>query len=165
MLFETARLLEKENIKIETVIFGAIFPPKHVKFYGNFFDPWMLYSDKKIISYLGNLGLPKSSLDNEYAEFIIKAFRYDARSFYRYFYNQAGKKQPLIKTSCHCIVGEKDAITKNPLKKYRAWGQYCSNPTLHVIKDADHYFINSQANDLAEIIYTEVQKSVSTDKA
>jgi len=158
MLVETARLLEKENIDIEMIIFGAIFPPKLVRLYGNYIDPWMLHSDSKIISYLNSLGLPKTSLDNEYASFIIRAFRHDARSFYRYFYKRSVQKPPLIKAPCLCVVGENDEITKEYLKKYRKWNTCCTDIKLFVLPNADHYFINSHAKELAEIINCEMKK-------
>lgn len=157
MLAETARLLEQDNIAIERIIFGAIFPPKLVRLYGNFIDPWMLRSDTKIISYLNGLGLPKTSLDNEYAGFIIRAFRHDARSFYRYFYNRSIQNPPRIEAQCLCIVGEDDAITKRYLKKYKEWDTYCKSIKLFVIPQADHYFINSNAKELAEIINREIE--------
>lgn len=158
LLVETAILMEQAGMDLHTVFFGAIFPPKHVRLYGSFFDPWMLRSDTGIISYLNGIGLPGTSMQNEYADFIIKAFRHDARSYYRYFYKYSKKRLPRIKAQCLCIVGEHDAITKNYMTKYHEWENCCADVKLHVIKDADHYFINSHAGDLAEIICEEVSR-------
>jgi surfactin synthase thioesterase subunit len=161
VMVETARLLEQAQIKIELVIIGANFPPKNVKYYGNFFDPWMLFSDSGIIDYLGGLGLSKNALDNEYADFVIRALRHDARSFYRYFYRLSRRKEEKqrLTAKCLCIAGEKDSITRGYLKRYHAWEMYFDDPELYVIKDGEHYFINSHAKELAQVIHNELTKT------
>jgi len=152
MLLETAHLLENADIRLNAIFAGAIFPPKYAGFYGNFIDPWMLHSDAKIISYLQQIGLPKTSLNNDYVGFILKTFRHDARSYYRYFYDYAIKDNPKIRAPFYCVVGEIDEITKNYHSKYRKWNLFAKMVHLRVLKDANHYFLNSHADELAGMI-------------
>jgi len=161
VLVETARLLEQEKIGIELVVVGANFPPRNVKYYGNFFDPWMLFSDTRIIEYLGGLGLSKNALDNEYADFVIRAFRHDARGFYRYFFRLSRRReeQRRLVTKCLCVVGGKDSITKGYSRRYHTWDKYFDDPELYVIKDGEHYFINSHAGELAQVIHNELTRT------
>ena len=154
VLLETARLIEENGLKIEAVYFGAIIPPKNVQLYGNIFDPWKFSTDAGIIEYLSRIGLPEGAIGRESADQIIRAFRHDAKCFYRYFCWSRRKNATHIQAPCRCIVGENDSVTKNYAKKYREWGKYTGNGDveLHVIPKADHYFINSHAGELAEII-------------
>ena len=151
-LIETARLLEKEKIQIRAVFIGATFPPKNVGLYGGFFDPWKFYSDEKIIAYLCSIGLPYSSFDIVSMGFIIRAFRHDTRSFYQYLHDYSAAGYGKLHVPIHFIVGEKDKVTKNYAKRYKTWRTYSESVTLDVIKDAEHYFINSHSQELAEII-------------
>lgn len=158
VLVETARLLEQAHMPIQLAVVGANFPPRNVKYYGNFFDPWMLMSDSGIIKYLSGLGLSKTALDNEYADFVIRAFRHDARAFYRYFFRISRRKgiRQKVEAKCICIVGGMDSITKGYSKRYHMWSAYFEDPRLFVINEGEHYFINSHAGELAEIIHSEL---------
>jgi len=123
------------------------------------FDPWKLRSDEKIIKYLCSIGLPYSSFDIVAMGFIIKVFRYDTKAFYEYFHVFAAAKRPKLRTPIHFIVGEKDKVTKNYTRKYREWLAYSNKVSLHVIADAEHYFINSHSHELAGIIKEQLQES------
>ena len=151
-LIETARLLEKEKINIRAIYIGGTFPPKYVGLYGGFADPWKLYSDEKIIEYLCSIGLPYSAFDIAGMGFIIKAFRHDTRAFYQYLHDFHTAGYLKLNTPVHCIVGEKDRVTRNYRVNYKKWLAYSSGVTLHVIPDAEHYFINSHSQELALII-------------
>ncbi len=152
LLLETAHLLEQEKKEIKTIYIGGILPPKFIKLYGSFFDPWMLHSDQNVINYLNKIGLKKSALEGDYATFAIKAFRHDARSYIQYFYNVSQKRRTRLNTPICFIAGEKDPQTKNSSKAYKRWGQFSEDILYYVLDDADHYFIDSHAQKLAKII-------------
>ena len=155
-LIETARLVENEGIPIKAIFVGGIVPPKYAGVYGGVFDPWRFYPDDKIIKYLSSIGLPYASFDSVNMGFIIKAFRHDTKSFYQYLHRLASNKHLKLNTPIHCIVGSKDKVTRNYEKSHRGWLAYSDDVYLHVIPEAEHYFINSHSEELAEIIKAQI---------
>ena len=161
-LIETARLLEKEKIHIKAIFIGATFPPQFVGLYGGFFDPWKHTSDEKIVKYLCRIGLPYKSFDLTSMGFIIKAFRHDVKAFYEYLQKFAREKYPRLATPIHFIVGDNDSVTQKYEKKYRKWLSYTNSVDLHVISGAEHYFINSHSQELAEIMKVQLLDTPTT---
>lgn len=152
LAIEVASLLEKENIEVKALFLGAIFPPLFVKLYGKFFDPWKLYSDKNIIQFLNKIGLPEFDLNNEYVDSIMKAFRHDVRSFYRFFYNYSLEHRKRLKIPIYSIIGDKDPMTRNYKYRYKNWHRYSESVKLFIIKGADHYFLKNNSDELADIL-------------
>ncbi|MFV0412694.1 MAG: amino acid adenylation domain-containing protein [Oscillospiraceae bacterium] len=149
MLLQTARLLEKAQRPLKGVFVGAIFPPRFVKLYGGYYNPWSSYSNKRIVAYLSRMGLPKDALNNDYAGYVIKSYRLDAKYFYRYFYKQSGAR---LAAPLHFVAGTQDPITKGYAKRYKEWNSFGGPVGLHTIPGAGHYFLATHAKKLAEII-------------
>ena len=147
-----AHLLENAGIPIAGIIAGGIYPPEYVGLYGGFFDPWMFSSDKQILEYLMRIGLPKNTSDADSLAFVIKAFRHDAKSFYRYLQGLRKDPEARLKTGIHFVAGEKDRVTNRYAKRYKNWRKYSSDVTLHVIPGAEHYFINTHPEELVRIM-------------
>jgi amino acid adenylation domain-containing protein len=147
-----AYLLEKTPIKIAGIFAGGTYPPGYVGLYGGFFDPWMFSSDKQILDYLARIGLPKHSTDAESLAFVIQSFRHDARTYYRYLHSLRKNASPRLATAIHFIAGSEDRVTNRYSKSYRNWLRYSKHVSLHVIMNAEHYFINTHPEELARIM-------------
>ena len=146
---ETARLLTERNRPINRLFLGGIFPPKGVRWYGNFLDPWALHSDEQILSHLNLLGLQGKPQHRDYIALVLRAFRHDVRSFYRYFYNISKSGFDPLPIPIDSIVGQSDPETKQYATQYQRWDRFGSGVQLHVLPGASHYFINSHADALA----------------
>ena len=157
-LLETARLLEEEGRHVKALFFGGIFPPEYAQLYGRHFDPWMLHSDRRIIRYLHEIGMPKETLLNDYAHNMLRSFRHDARSYYRYFHANTEKFAKRLQIPAYSIVGENDTVTSHFRRKYKKWSRFVDNIDLHVIEDADHYFLRSHADELSDYIYSTLEE-------
>ena len=151
-----AHLLENAGIAIAGIFAGGTYPPGYVGLYGGFFDPWMFSSDKQILDYLMRIGLPKNSFDLDSLAFVIKAFRHDARSFYRYLHGLRTGPSPRLKTGICFIAGDQDRVTGGYATRYKNWRSYSEDATLHVIPGAEHYFINTHPEELVGIMSAEL---------
>jgi fengycin family lipopeptide synthetase A len=160
LLVATALLLESKGIKLLAVYTGANFPPKYAGLYGSYIDPWKLRSDEQIIAYLNQIGLPPTSMENDYTGLILKAFRHDAKSYYRYFSHISSNNSPKIRAPLYCVIGEEDAVTKNYQSKYRKWSMYANHVHLRVLSGANHYFLTTNADELAAVLIENVAKNV-----
>ena len=136
---------------------GASFAPVHAYLYGRFFDPWAFRSDSNILRYLGEIGLDRNLSESGVSSLVLRAFRHDARTFYKTFAELPLRVRPL-RTPCVFIAGEKDSITKNYEKKYDKWKRYFSRLSLRVIRGADHYFMKTDADILARMVLEETEK-------
>jgi amino acid adenylation domain-containing protein len=152
LTIEIARLLEKEKINIKAIFIGGIIPPKFVKYYGDILDPWKWKSEESIIKYLNKLGGANYAFGNNEMSLIIKAFRHDVRCYMKYFHDFSENKNSRLLTPVYLVIGESDSSTKNYEKKYKEWLNYCEKVSLITLKDANHYFIKSHAQELARII-------------
>lgn len=155
---ETARLLTGRNRPIKRLFLGAIFPPKGVRWYGNFLDPWAFHSDERILSHLNMIGLQEKSLHRDYIALAIRAFRHDVRSFYRYFYSKAKGGFDTLAIPIDSVVGQNDPETRRYPTQYRRWGRFGKDVRLHVLAGASHYFINSHADELAAAIIRQAEE-------
>ncbi len=153
LLIETARLLENAGIILKQVYIGGILAPRINKYYGRVYKPWRFRSDTSIVRYLEKIGLPKDVLaETEYAERIINAFRHDTQCFSSYFHSLSIKKVKKLKSPLQVVVGDKDITTKNYKERYLNWNNYVSATRLIVLKNAEHYFINTHADILADYL-------------
>jgi surfactin synthase thioesterase subunit len=160
---ELARLLELAKVDVEAFFIGGIIPPAHIGIYGWFFDPWMFVGDKRLMKFLISLGLSDGNMaqtsqtDLKEAQMLIRAFRYDVRSYYRYFAKRAFVKQKKLSVPVFSILGELDQMTKRS-EGPRNWRLICDTPIQTIkIKGANHYFIKTHASELAEIITRALQ--------
>jgi len=52
----------------------------------------------------------------------------------------------------HSIIGDRDLVTPRYQTRYGDWRHYADSVRLHVLKDARHYFLRTNAGELAEIL-------------
>jgi fengycin family lipopeptide synthetase D len=155
LLIETARLLEKEHIKIKAIYIGGIFPPQLIGIYGRIYKPWSKKSEETIRSFLLNIGIPAEVFENErYTQMMIRAFKHDSQGFSEYFYRHRKPEQKL-NTAINCIIGDKDTTTKHYKRKYTGWNRYADSVNLITLHNANHYFVNTHANEIADYIVNE----------
>jgi surfactin synthase thioesterase subunit len=163
---ELARLLELAKTDVEAFFVGGILPPANAGMYGWFFDPWMFVGDKRLMKFLNSLGLSEgnvtqtpqtSQTDRKETQMLMKAFRYDVRSYYRYFAKRASDKQKKLSVPIFSILGELDQMTKRS-RGTHSWRLICDAPIQTVkIKGAKHYFIKTHTTELAEIMTQALQ--------
>ena len=150
---ELARLSELVGNNIEALFIGAILPPPaRVALYGRFFDPWAFVGDNGVIKFLNSLGLSAENIEPKEIQMLMKAFRYDVRSYYQYFAKFINKKQKKLSVPVCTVLGEHDRMTQR-LEGKRDWAVICSNPVKTVnIAAANHYFMKTHAEELAGIV-------------
>ena len=102
--------------------------------------------------------MPKETLLNDYAHNMLRSFRHDARSYYRYFHANTEKFAKRLQIPAYSIVGENDTVTSHFRRKYKKWSRFVDNIDLHVIEDADHYFLRSHADELSDYIYSTLEE-------
>ena len=154
---ELARLMELSEADVEALIIGGILPSANVAAYGWFFDPWMFVGDRKLLKFLSSLGLGADSSNQKEMEMLLRAFRYDVRSYFRYFSKWSRSKQKKLNVPVYSIIGELDRLTKNSQKK-GDWSHISNTPVRTCqIKLANHYFVKAQASELADTIRQSLQ--------
>ena len=152
LALETARKLEQRGIAVESIFLGGIMPPSSTLLQKNNYDPWKLVSDSNILRFLGKIGLPRINVSKELLKGMVLSFRHDVRSYYRFFNELEKANIEKLCTPVHCVVGEKDLVTRNYDKKFHRWNRYAQKVRLLVINDANHYFIKSHSIELAELL-------------
>ncbi|HBP38288.1 MAG TPA: non-ribosomal peptide synthetase [Clostridiales bacterium] len=152
LALETARLIQKEQLPLKAVYLGGILPPGGRSLQSKDFDPWRYVPDQGIMKFLNRIGLPKLSTPKEYRDILIGSFRHDARNYYRYFSALDDTPHGKLKAPIHSVIGDKDFITRNYQRRYNQWQQYSDTVRLHVLKNARHYFIRTNALELAAIL-------------
>ena len=149
---ELVRLFNLAGDDVEALFIGGILPPAHVASYGWFFDPWLFVSDERLIKFLKSLGFSADNLGREEMQMLIKAFRYDVRSYYRYLAWFMKEKQKKFSVPVFSILGEQDRLTQR-LEGTRSWSIIFDKPASAAkITAANHYFTKTHARELAEII-------------
>ncbi|MEA4889062.1 MAG: amino acid adenylation domain-containing protein [Clostridiaceae bacterium] len=148
----TANLLQRDKVAIKAIFLGAIMPPAKLPLLSKQFDPWKLVSDRNIMHFLGKIGLPKMKVQKEYRDVLIQSFRHDVKNYYRYFSRTPYIYQEKLSIPIRCIVGDKDLMTRHYKVRYKRWAQYANWVKLYTIKDAKHYFIKTNADEVAMIL-------------
>jgi amino acid adenylation domain-containing protein len=149
---ETARMLQAKRIPVKTVYLGGSLPPSLSRLVGRNFDPWRMVPDRGIVQYLSRIGLDQVSLPQNYLDSMIRSFRHDVKNYYRYFHEHRNGTANKLKAPVVCVVGENDPMTANYARRYTAWERYADSVKLQPIKQANHYFIKSNAEDLAALL-------------
>ncbi|SHI02336.1 amino acid adenylation domain-containing protein [Sporobacter termitidis DSM 10068] len=153
LLLATASGLQKAGVPVRAAFIGGVLVPKLIRLYGGVLNPWSLCSDKYIVRYLNRIGLPQNLLeDSAYIDYIIKAFRHDAKCFTGYIYARLAGKAGRLEIPLHLIVGDRDTTTRRYQKRYRQWRRFFESVDLTVLPGAFHYFINTHADALAEYL-------------
>jgi len=149
--------LLRKNINIEKVIIGAILPPKLGKLCGPNFDPWAMSTDSMILKFLRKIGGPEFEvLPEKDKAYFMKVFRYDVKEYYRYFYNLGNVKKK-YDVSCVNILAKNDFMTKGGIRgKKSDWSTYFEKVEKIVLKDAEHYFIKTNAKEVVKIVEGEI---------
>jgi amino acid adenylation domain-containing protein len=150
MMLAAASRLEKAGARIKSVFIGGIMAPRFVGILGAFYTPWSLFSDKSVARFLEKIGMPGQLLsDTDYICHILRVFRHDTKCFYRYLYRQIKERRKL---SCpvHVLVGDGDGTTRGYARRYRGWKRFFAGADLTVLKGANHYFINSHADEVID---------------
>jgi len=149
---ELIRLFKLAGDDVEALFIGGILPPAHVAAYGWFFDPWMFVGDERLIKFLNSLGFSAESLGPEEMQMLVKAFRYDVRSYYRYFARFSKEKQNKFSVPVFSILGEIDRMTQRQ-EGSRNWSYISDAPATTIkISAANHYFTKTHARELAGIV-------------
>ena len=151
---EVVRLLNLSGAAVEALFIGGLMLPSKIGFYGWFFDPWMFIGDKQLMKFLNSLGLAadNNTTNPEETQMLMKAFRFDVRSYYRYFAKRAKGKQKNISVPVFTVLGELDRLTIRS-ENGRGWSAICDEPIKTAkLSGANHYFIKTHAAELAEFI-------------
>jgi len=153
LAIELARILENEGYKVQALFLGAILPPPFIRFWGSFFSPWSLLTDKTITKFLGHI----SGCRIDFNQSVIAQFRNDTDRFFKYM-NRIVKTKVNIKADICCVFGENDPMTFQYKKKYKKWLRYFNREiSVTSINNAKHYFIKTHPTELAEIIRSQVK--------
>jgi len=152
LTLETARKLKELGRDIEMVYLGGILPPGNTRLLGQNFDPWKFVPDKGIVKYLNRIGLPSLEAPKGRLDAIVKCFRHDVRSYYRFFYELDKSELGTIDIPVCCVVGDNDPVTRNYSNKFNRWDRYGRLVNLHVLEQAGHYFIKSNSKELASVL-------------
>ena len=122
----------------------------------------MFVGVKRLIAFLNSLGLSADNLNPKEMLMLMKAFRFDVRSYFRYFARRAHDKQKKLAVPVFSILGEVDRLTKGGEGK-GGWSLLSDSP-IHTttIPSANHYFIKDQAAELAESIVQSLQMKNAT---
>ena len=155
---ETAYCLGRAQIGIKAVFLGGILPPVRKGPLGRYYDPWRIISDRGIIKFLGRIGLPDVQVSESHLKQIIRAFRHDVRNYYNYFHEYANCHPDKLAMPVYCVIGDRDSTTRQYERKYLKWSCMTAQIALRVLKNADHYFIKTHADELAELLADPDQK-------
>jgi len=150
-------VLLNQQAKVEKVVIGAILPPKFGKLCGPNFDPWAMSTDNMILKFLKKIGGPEFELlapkDKDH---FMKVFRHDVKEYYKYFY-KLGNMNEKYDVPCVNVLAKNDFMTKGGIKgKKTDWSLYFNETKKIVLKDSEHYFIKTDANEVAKIVEGEI---------
>jgi amino acid adenylation domain-containing protein len=148
LALETARQLEQNGIIADALFIGGNFPPIITNIMNKTINPWNFQSDKNIIKFLRLIGHTSSEISKE----ILDKFRVDVQKYYEYFSNTNFDPANRLKTKIICITGENDPLTKNFKSRYKNWYRYSNEVSQYSIKEAKHYFVQTHAENVADII-------------
>ncbi|MDW7678239.1 MAG: amino acid adenylation domain-containing protein [Bacillota bacterium] len=152
LTLETARKLKVLGRDIEMIYLGGILPPGNTRLLGQNFDPWKLVPDRNIVKYLNRIGLPALDAPKDRLDAIVNCFRHDVRSYYRFFYEFDKTSNGKLNIPVCCVVGDNDPVTRNYPKKFKRWSRYAEVVDLQILKEAGHYFIKNNSQELARIL-------------
>ena len=147
---ELARLSELSGKPVKSLILGGILPSKNVRYYGQYFDPWKFFNNKKLLNYLSTLGMSTGSIDDSGSQSMLDAFRHDVRAYYKYF-SWYTKQKTKLSTPVFTILGDRDTMTKG--KDSTAWSVVSeNNQRVQVLNEAGHYFTQTHSMELANLM-------------
>lgn len=146
-----------DSDKVQQIFIAANLPPKGVGIYGRYATPWQFVSDSAIKKLLENSGLDFDGLDPDTTNDLLQRFRKDTK---QYFSLMASLKKISV-SKCSFILGECDWFTKHPQRTIKRWNKYISGEKeTIIIPDANHYFHQHKASQLADIIDTRISQEM-----
>ena len=106
-----------------------------------------------ILKFLKKIGGPEfEMLSEKDKEHFMRVFRHDVKEYYKYFYGLE-KMNKKYDVSCINILAEDDIMTKGGVKgKKSGWSLYFGNVKKVVLENAEHYFIKTNADEVAKIV-------------
>jgi len=152
--YETARQLEEAGYTVTSLMVGGSFPPFITKIFSKPINPWTKQTDKNILRFFRYLGHESTE---QISKNIVDAFRNDVGNYFSFYYSLNEKQSKKVNTRIICIVGEDDPLTRNFKTRYKAWYKYSNEVYILKIENAKHYFVETHADDLADIIVRTVK--------
>lgn len=151
-----AKEMENENYPVTALFTGGIIPEKFLEFYPKNYDPWKFAGNSSIKKYLTKAGLASNEFNDAAESEIMAAFRHDVKQHYKYMIDFTKKLNSPISAPIISVIGEKDPMTRQYARKFKAWQRYTYSKIKYVvIKNSMHYFIKTHAEELAEKIKNE----------
>ncbi|MCR5825407.1 MAG: amino acid adenylation domain-containing protein [Oscillospiraceae bacterium] len=148
-------LAKRDRVRL---IIGANTPPRGVRLYGRWFNPWMLLRDRQILKVLTKAGIDLGSLPQELQAGLVRQFREDAAAFFREMSSM--KRRVPTDAAPIVVVSDADVFTPDTDRVKPAWDRFFDRPAeLIVLHGADHYFQKHRAADLSEIIRRIAQRA------
>jgi amino acid adenylation domain-containing protein len=150
LTLQLALRMQEENVACKYICMSGQLPRTRK---GSSVD---LRTDEQIFAFLNRLGA-SYPVDPEDKIMFLRNFRYDgtlARTSYNKALDEMAKGAfKKLSAPLYCIVGDKDPLTRNYKRGYKAWNQYAEQVELVVIKDVGHYVWRDNPEELARIIF------------
>lgn len=160
LALELSRLLVENGTTIVKLFIGAALPQSTSKTKLSIIKKTsQLISNKALYSRLSNLGFDVK-VEEKYVDKIINIFRFDGESATDYYLNNMNLIQNWNKFKFEIIniAGSEDPATKGYKTKYKEWLKFAEDAHLEVIEGAGHYFLNTNCNEVCNIICNKVIK-------
>lgn len=156
LTYEVAKKLEMNKTEVKAVFMAATFPffPKNIKgFLSQRLVRYYYSNDKRTYGFLKKLGGFQEAIDTEALKELLTWFRHDGLEMINYF--KALEKSKAIyqlNAPIVSITGDEDPLTKFFLKEVKQWERLTSKVYYRVIEGGKHYFIHTNAVEVAGII-------------
>jgi surfactin synthase thioesterase subunit len=152
LTLEIARLLEKENSRLQCVFIGGalFFPDLLIKDS----DMWKSKSNEEIRELMVDWGaFKKGEIPRKDLMFFIRNFRKDVKLAVDYYKNAFKEsKRKKIKAPIYNIISKQDSLTRGFRWGYRKWKKFAKSSQLIVIKNGSHYFVNDKASLVSAVV-------------
>jgi amino acid adenylation domain-containing protein len=151
LTIKAAKQIEAHDIfELYGVYLVSSIPPKGVRVYGKFFNPWKVSSQSMINRYLRGLSEKEFRLGSHE----IAQFREDVGFFLRYL---AAIRRESIQAPVSLIYGKQDPMIKTS-KPGAVWSKFFQKdiPVI-TIDNAKHYIIHTHTNEIVETILSNLK--------
>lgn len=149
LALELTRKLESLGRRPVFFVAAGAFPLPIITRYLPLNDRWKYKTDEDLWDLLQRWGMPQTDISTENQALILRRFRSDAKMALQYEKARVSWK---INTPTFSLVSNEDPLTANPQKKYKAWRRCASSVDLVTLEQGNHYFVGSQAPQVAENI-------------
>ena len=145
---ELTRLLLQRGADVRAVYVGAALPDANPK---ASLQLERSSSDLQLQEYLKALGGFDGALDWIEVTDILKLVRHDLIQSSKFF-ETCYSAPPNLTAPLRCVIGDQDIATKGFESRFREWELFATDVELIVIPGAGHYFIKSNADELAALL-------------